>query len=162
MPMIFSKPQRKTVAVDLDQTLAHTLDALVEWHNRVYDTDLCVADFDSYDFSKVWGGTREEACYKIREFYESDHFARIQPIDDFALETLKMLKKRKFNLVIITSRQQFIAEETKKFVDKHYPGKTKTPHTHTHTLTTRLVVTIEKDLHYCFGRYIREHLFLQP
>ncbi|CAO3641808.1 unnamed protein product [Cunninghamella echinulata] len=33
-----------------------------------------------------------------------------------------MLKRRKFHLVIITSRQQFIAEETKKFVDKHYPG----------------------------------------
>lgn len=127
MPMIFSKPQRKTVAVDLDQTLAHTLEALLEWHNEVYHTDLCLADLEAYGYSSAHNssalGTREEACYKIREFYESDHFARVRPIDDFALEALKMLKKRKFNLVIITSRQQFIAEETKKFVDKHYPGK---------------------------------------
>ncbi|KAI8145955.1 hypothetical protein BJV82DRAFT_602866 [Fennellomyces sp. T-0311] len=122
MPMIFRKPQRKTVAVDLDQTLAHTLEAMVLWHNEVYNTSFTFADFDTYDFHKVWGGSMEEACVKVREFYDSPHFEQIQPIHDFALEALKMLKKRKFSLVIITSRQQFIAEDTKKFVDKHYPG----------------------------------------
>ena len=123
MPMIFRKPQRKTVAVDLDQTLAHTLEAMVLWHNQVYNTAYTFADFDTYDFHKVWGGTAEEACAKVRQFYQSPHFEQIQPIHDFALEALKMLKKRKFSLVIITSRQQFISEDTKKFVDKHYPGK---------------------------------------
>ncbi|KAI9274832.1 hypothetical protein BDA99DRAFT_601920 [Phascolomyces articulosus] len=122
MPMIFRQPERKTVAVDLDQTLAHTLEAMVHWHNQVYDTQLTVADFDTYEFHKVWGGSIQESHAKVREFYESSHFEQIQPIHDFALEALKMLKKRKFTLVIITSRQQFIAEETKKFVDKHYPG----------------------------------------
>lgn len=120
--MIFRKPQPKTVAVDLDQTLAHTLEAMIDWHNQVYNTCLTMADFDTHDYSRIWGGSHEEACLKVREFYDSPHFERIQPIHDFALETLKILKKRKFTLVIITSRQQFIAEETKKFVDKHYPG----------------------------------------
>lgn len=113
---------RKTVAVDLDQTLAHTLEALVAWHNQVYHTQFTPADFDTYDYSRVWGGSREEACFKMREFYESEHFDHIEPIRDYALEALKALKKRKFVLIIITSRQQFIAEATKKFVDKHYPG----------------------------------------
>ncbi|KAI7881783.1 hypothetical protein K492DRAFT_230185 [Lichtheimia hyalospora FSU 10163] len=122
MPMIFRKPQPKTVAVDLDQTLAHTLEAMIDWHNQIYHTSLTMADFDTHDYSRVWGGSHEEACLKVREFYDSPHFERIQPIHDFALETLKILKKRKFTLVIITSRQQFIAEDTKKFVDKHYPG----------------------------------------
>ena len=123
MPMIFRQPERKTVAVNLDQTLAHTLEAMVLWHNQVYNTHLTVADFDTYEFHKVWGGSIQESHAKVREFYESSHFEQIQPIHDFALEALKMLKKRKFTLVIITSRQQFIAEETKKFVDKHYSGK---------------------------------------
>ncbi|KAI7850745.1 hypothetical protein BDC45DRAFT_608634 [Circinella umbellata] len=122
MPMIFRQPERKTVAVNLDQTLAHTLEAMVLWHNQVYDTQLTVADFDTYEFHKVWGGSIQDSHAKVREFYESSHFEQIQPIHDFALEALKMLKKRKFTLVIITSRQQFIAEETKKFVDKHYSG----------------------------------------
>ncbi|KAI9489285.1 hypothetical protein BDB00DRAFT_770854 [Zychaea mexicana] len=120
--MIFRKLQRKTVAVDLDQTLAHTLEAMVLWHNQVYNTSYTLADFNTYDFHKVWGGSVQDTHAKVREFYESSHFEQIQPIHDFALEALKMLKKRKFTLVIITSRQQFIAEETKKFVDKHYPG----------------------------------------
>ncbi|KAG0173619.1 hypothetical protein DFQ28_011111 [Apophysomyces sp. BC1034] len=120
--MIAREQPRKTVAVDLDQTLAHTLDALVSWHNDVYHTNYTVADFHTYNFCQVWGGSKEEACAKIRQFYDSDHFDQISPIHDFALEALKMLKKRRFNLVIITARQQFIAEATKKFVDRHYPG----------------------------------------
>ncbi|CEP15434.1 hypothetical protein [Parasitella parasitica] len=116
-----SKEARKVIAVDLDQTLAHTLESLVEWHNDTYGTDFSVADFTTYEYWEIWGGTREESCMKIRDFYDSIHFDRIQPIQDFALEALKMLKRRHFTLVIITSRQQFVAEKTKRFVDKHYP-----------------------------------------
>ncbi|KAI8637177.1 hypothetical protein BD408DRAFT_425024 [Parasitella parasitica] len=117
-----TKEARKVVAVDLDQTLAHTLESLVEWHNDTYDTYFNVADFTTYEYWKIWGGTREESCIKIRDFYDSIYFDRIEPIQDFALEALKMLKRRHFTLVIITSRQQFVAEKTKRFVDRHYPG----------------------------------------
>ncbi|KAG1143389.1 hypothetical protein G6F37_006882 [Rhizopus arrhizus] len=113
---------RKLIAVDLDQTLCDTLQNLVEWHNDTYHTQLKLTDFDTLDFWKIWGGTSEESCRKIREFYDSRHFDEIKPIKDFALEALKMLKKRGFQLVIVTSRQQFIAEKTKKFIDRHYPG----------------------------------------
>ncbi|KAI8984604.1 hypothetical protein BDF20DRAFT_398638 [Mycotypha africana] len=117
-----SKEARKIIGVDLDQTLAQTLESLVQWHNDTYSTKLKVSDFHTYDYWKVWGGTREETCMKLREFYDSPYFDQIQPVRDFALEALKMLKKRHFSLVIITSRQQFIAEKTKKFVDRHYSG----------------------------------------
>jgi hypothetical protein len=33
-----------------------------------------VADFHSYDFVDVWGGTREEANTKVLDFFESSHF----------------------------------------------------------------------------------------
>jgi 5'(3')-deoxyribonucleotidase len=118
-----TREARKLIAVDLDQTLCHTLDSLVEWHNDTYCTNFSVTDFHTLDYWKVWGGTREETYRKIREFYDSSYFDRIKPVKDFALEALKMLKKRHFQLVIITSRQQFIAEKTKKFIDRHYPGK---------------------------------------
>ncbi|GAA5805873.1 hypothetical protein EDC94DRAFT_624582 [Helicostylum pulchrum] len=113
---------RKLIAVDLDQTLAHTLESLVMWHNDCYGTQFCVTDFNTYDYWKVWGGTKEETLLKMRDFYNSYHFDQIEPIRDFALEALKMLKRRHFTLVIVTSRQQFVAEKTKRFVDKHYPG----------------------------------------
>ncbi|ORE11612.1 hypothetical protein BCV72DRAFT_284297 [Rhizopus microsporus var. microsporus] len=117
-----TREARKLIAVDLDQTLCQTLDSLVEWHNDTYCTNFGVTDFHTLDYWKVWGGTREETYRKIREFYDSSYFDRIKPVKDFALEALKMLKKRHFQLVIITSRQQFIAEKTKKFIDRHYPG----------------------------------------
>lgn len=121
---MFSKESRKVIAVDLDQTLAHTLESLAQWHNDTYDTEFTVTDFNTYEYWKIWGGTKEESCLKIRDFYDSVHFEQIEPIRDFALEALKMLKRRNFTLVIITSRQQFVAEKTKKFVDRHYPGNT--------------------------------------
>ncbi|KAG1452117.1 hypothetical protein G6F56_007906 [Rhizopus delemar] len=58
----------------------------------------------------------------MRAFYESKEFDEIKPIKDFSLEALKIFKKRGFQLVIITSRQQLVAEKTKKFIDRHYPG----------------------------------------
>lgn len=119
---MYLKEPKKVIAVDLDQTLAHTMESLVEWHNAIYGTCYKVTDFNTYDYWKVWGGTQEESCVKIREFYESSYFDEIKPIRDFALEALKMLKRRHFTLVIVTSRQQFVAEKTKRFVDRHYPG----------------------------------------
>lgn len=119
---MYLKEPKKVIAVDLDQTLAHTMESLVEWHNAIYGTCYKVTDFNTYDYWKVWGGTQEESCVKIREFYESSYFDEIKPIRDFALEALKMLKRRRFTLVIVTSRQQFVAEKTKRFVDRHYPG----------------------------------------
>ncbi|KAI7869148.1 hypothetical protein BDF14DRAFT_1880324 [Spinellus fusiger] len=122
MPTIIKQLPRKVLAINLDQTLAHTLEALVDWHNQIYKTQFTLRDFNTYDFSQVWGGTQEETYEKIRRFYNSQQFENIKPIEDFGLEALKMLKKRQFTLVIITSRQQFIAGQTKLFVDRHYPG----------------------------------------
>ncbi|CAO3588952.1 unnamed protein product [Absidia cylindrospora] len=89
---------------------------MLTWHNHYHAP--CTTDLDT--MARYWQD--DECSSKIRTFYQSDEFDTMQPISDFALEALKMLKKRGFHLVIITSRQQFIAEETKRFVDKHYPG----------------------------------------
>ncbi|CAO3693872.1 unnamed protein product [Umbelopsis ramanniana] len=117
-----SVSHRQIVAVDLDDTLSHTIEALSAWHNDTYETNLKHSDFHTQNLWEVWGGSREEACQKVREFYTSKHFMDLQPINDYALESLRMLKRRRFSLVIVTSRQQLVAEETKRWVDKCYPG----------------------------------------
>jgi 5'(3')-deoxyribonucleotidase len=118
-----SVSHRRIVAVDLDDTLSHTIEALSAWHNDTYETNLKHSDFHTQNLWEVWGGSREEACQKVREFYTSKHFMDLQPINDYALESLRMLKRRRFSLVIVTSRQQLVAEETKRWVDKCYPGR---------------------------------------
>ncbi|KAG0241337.1 hypothetical protein B0O80DRAFT_434960 [Mortierella sp. GBAus27b] len=112
---------RKVIAVDLDEVLAKTLVAVAEFHNDTYGTSLVMDDFISYDCSKVWGGTREESIAKWRLFFDSPYFHKVEPVEG-SLETLKLLKSRRYSLVIVTARQQFVADLTKKFVDRHYPG----------------------------------------
>ncbi|KAF9976287.1 hypothetical protein BGZ73_008833 [Actinomortierella ambigua] len=120
MPRHYNGP-RRVIAVDLDEVLARTSLAIAEFHNDTYGTNLTMDDFISYDYSKIWGGTREESILKWRAFFDSPYFLKVEPVEG-SLETLKLLKSRRFSLVIVTARQQFVAELTKKFVDRHYPG----------------------------------------
>ncbi|KAF9123712.1 hypothetical protein BG015_005258 [Linnemannia schmuckeri] len=112
---------RKVIAVDLDEVLARTTLAIADFHNDTYGTTLTMDDFISYDYTKIWGGTREESIAKWRLFFDSPYFLKVEPVEG-SLETLKLLKARRFSLVIVTARQQFIADLTKKFVDRHFPG----------------------------------------
>ncbi|KAG0202905.1 hypothetical protein BGX28_004722 [Mortierella sp. GBA30] len=112
---------RKVIAVDLDEVLARTTLAIAEFHNDTYGTSLTMDDFVSYDYTKVWGGSREESIAKWRLFFDSPYFLKVEPVEG-SLETLKLLKSRRFSLVIVTARQQFVADLTKKFVDRHFPG----------------------------------------
>lgn len=109
------------IAVDLDEVLAKTTLAIADFHNDTYGTTLAMDDFISYDYTKIWGGTREESIAKWRLFFDSPYFLKVEPVEG-SLETLKLLKSRRFSLVIVTARQQFVADLTKKFVDRHYPG----------------------------------------
>ncbi|KAF9904020.1 hypothetical protein BX616_001433, partial [Lobosporangium transversale] len=52
---------RKVIAVDLDEVLARTSLAVAEFHNDTYGTKLTMDDFISYDYTKIWCGTREES-----------------------------------------------------------------------------------------------------
>jgi len=112
---------RKVIAVDLDEVLARTTLAIADFHNDTYGTSLTMDDFVSYDYTQVWGGTREESIAKWRLFFDSPYFLKVEPVEG-SLETLKLLKARRFSLVIVTARQQFVADLTKKFVDRHFPG----------------------------------------
>ncbi|KAG0307338.1 hypothetical protein BGZ98_000513 [Dissophora globulifera] len=112
---------RKVIAVDLDEVLARTSLAIAEFHNDTYGTSLTMEDFVSYDYTKIWGGTREESIVKWRLFFDSPYFLKVEPVEG-SLETLKLLKSRRYSLVIVTARQQFVADLTKKFVDRHFPG----------------------------------------
>ncbi|KAF9301434.1 hypothetical protein BGZ74_006730 [Mortierella antarctica] len=116
-----SHAPRKVIAVDLDEVLAKTTLAIADFHNDTYGTALTMDDFISYDYTKIWGGTREESIAKWRLFFDSPYFLKVEPVEG-SLETLKLLKSRRFSLVIVTARQQFVADLTKKFVDRHYPG----------------------------------------
>ncbi|KAG0353265.1 hypothetical protein BC939DRAFT_495028 [Gamsiella multidivaricata] len=131
---------RKVIAVDLDEVLARTSLAVAEFHNDTYGTSLTMDDFISYDYTQVWGGTREESIAKWRLFFDSPYFLKVEPVEG-SLETLKLLKSRRFSLVIVTARQQFVADLTKKFVDRHFPGIFESIYFANHFLTEQEKIT---------------------
>lgn len=63
-----------TVAVDLDEVLAPFVTPLAHYHNATFGTALGEADFVSYTFMNVWGGTPQEAARKVSEFYSGPFF----------------------------------------------------------------------------------------
>ncbi|KAJ3096450.1 hypothetical protein HDU97_005887 [Phlyctochytrium planicorne] len=129
--MTMSKP---VLAVDLDEVLSGTIQALVNFHNEHFNTTLEVKDFFSYNYEQVWGGTPAEAVDKIRLFYASDHFSdRMQPVPG-AIAALTALKQY-YSLVVVTSRQEVVHEATHSFITTHYPGLIDDIHFANHYLT---------------------------
>jgi len=115
-----SSTRRLVVAVDLDEVLGRFLESLLQYHNTKYETTWKVADFFSYRFCDVWGGTNEEATEKVYAFFETDHFKKgVAPLPG-AREVLQKYKDA-VDFYIVTSRQHVILQETENWVERHYP-----------------------------------------
>ena len=56
---------RRVIGVDLDEVLGGFVPAIALWHNDTYGTSLSAADFHSYKFSDVWGGSNEDSVVKV-------------------------------------------------------------------------------------------------
>eukprot|EP00455_Lapot_gusevi_P050279 TRINITY_DN7257_c0_g1_i2.p1 TRINITY_DN7257_c0_g1~~TRINITY_DN7257_c0_g1_i2.p1 ORF type:complete len:208 (+),score=50.26 TRINITY_DN7257_c0_g1_i2:3-626(+) len=110
-------PQLQKQSANRQQAVVSTQSTWV--HNEKYGTSLSLADFHSYDFWKVWGGTREEATTKCYEFFQSAHFHNLSTVP-YAFDALNSLK-HKFQFVVVTSRQHDIAEATCQWLHSHYP-----------------------------------------
>ncbi|KAF9455020.1 hypothetical protein P691DRAFT_654605 [Macrolepiota fuliginosa MF-IS2] len=110
------------IAVDLDDVLCETNDAVAEWHNEVYGTKMQVSDFYYYYYWKnpYWGSI-QETFDKVIDFYKTDKIYTAGPVPG-AREGIQTLKDMGFRLIIVTARQEDKADESWKWVTKHFPG----------------------------------------
>jgi hypothetical protein len=116
-----SRTKRPVVACDLDEVLGGFLPCLTEWHNKTYSTSFTLADYKSYEYADLWGGTNAESVAKVHEFFESPEFkSGVRPIAN-AFETLQKFADV-FDFIVVTSRQTVIEKETKAWIDQHYPN----------------------------------------
>ncbi|MBN2880651.1 hypothetical protein JXM83_01240 [Candidatus Woesearchaeota archaeon] len=108
------------IGIDLDEVLADFLSTLIEYHNINYGTSLIREQFKSYRFWETWGGTREDAIQKVYDFYQTPYFKNIKPVLDSqkAVDILKLNN----DLVVVTSRQNDIAEATREWIAQHFPN----------------------------------------
>ncbi|EPZ35605.1 hypothetical protein ROZALSC1DRAFT_27271 [Rozella allomycis CSF55] len=111
---------RPLLAIDVDEVLSMTHEAMIKFYNENYNANLELSDFTSYSYWQVWNVSLEESIEITRIFYNSEHFDNVRPVP-CAFEVLKALQF-KFDLVVVTSRQETIKEKTIQFIERYYPG----------------------------------------
>ncbi|KAL6299660.1 hypothetical protein BKA93DRAFT_805631 [Sparassis latifolia] len=116
------RPDKPVIAVDLDDVLSQTNRVVAEWHNDTYGSNMTLAHFYYYYYWKnpFWGAP-EETFRKVEEFYRTTRLDEAPPVEG-ALESLKKLIGRGFQLVVVTARQQREMERSMRWLQRHYPG----------------------------------------
>jgi hypothetical protein len=116
-----SNQKKHVVAVDLDEVLGGFLPALTIWHNRLYNTSYTLADYKSYAYCDLWGGTNEATVIKVHQFFDSDEFRTgVRPLPN-AKKTLEKFRPR-CTFHVVTSRQTVISKDTLKWLELHFKG----------------------------------------
>lgn len=113
--------KRLRVAVDVDEVLGSFLSSLntfiAEQHFLKYD----LSEYHVYDFMKIWGCSQAEANDRVHAFFESEHFKDgIAPIPGAHRSLLQLADF--CHLVVVTSRQHVIRNQTLDWIESHYPG----------------------------------------
>lgn len=108
------------IGIDIDEVIADTLTGIIAFYNGTYGTSLQRSDFSTYDFEEIWGLPEDEMIGRWYEFFETDHFASVEPVAG-ALSALKVLKENGHELFIVTARPHIVSKKTEDWVDMHYP-----------------------------------------
>lgn len=109
----------KTIAVDIDDVLAISARALVEFSNARWGTHLTVEDYDE-DWAKMWGVDHAEESRRSDVWHTSGGIVQKQPREE-GLKVLKELAKS-YKLVVATSRRKIIQKDTEDWITKHFGG----------------------------------------
>ena len=107
------------IAIDIDEVLAQFLQAVIDYHNNTYNTNLTTDQFHTYHFWDTWGGTRQEAIDKVADFARSDYFPKIKPVEG-AQEAIQILNQN-HTLTVITARPETMEKETRLWLNTYFP-----------------------------------------
>lgn len=110
---------RQIIAVDIDDVLASSAPALVEFSNNRWGTNLTVDDYNE-DWAVMWQVDRQTESDRAQEIDRSRVFQDVLHNNE-AYEVLKELAKR-YELVIATSRIYKIRGDTLEWLDRHFKG----------------------------------------
>jgi 5'(3')-deoxyribonucleotidase len=111
--------KKKTIAVDIDEVLGPWHKNIVAYHNATYGTSFVTPDADRYYISEYTGDSEHVTVQKLKKFAASEVFAATQPITG-SVEAMRKLKSH-YRLVIITSRHDFLKEQTHQWLDRYFP-----------------------------------------
>lgn len=116
--------KKPVIAVDVDDVLAIENDAVRMFANKQYghthtaEDYLVPGEYWSY-WEAVQGVDKEEGYRRYQEYLDSGAKAELQVMEG-ALSVLQRLKKR-YRLIIVTSREAHLVDITKEWLTKHFP-----------------------------------------
>lgn len=111
--------KRKTIAVDVDDVLASSVGAWLDFSNRTWGTNLTIEEYNE-DWATMW--QLDQAATRARRdtIIKSGLHAQIEPHAN-AAEVLQWLAQR-YDLVITSSRVGDVHETTRQWLEQYFPG----------------------------------------
>lgn len=108
------------IAVDIDDVLAVSAAAWVAYSNKIWGHQLAVDDYDE-DWAKMWQVDFEEGRRRAHHLHTTPGIIASFEHDAAAQEVLNKLAKQ-YELVITTSRNSLLQNETIEWLDRHFNG----------------------------------------
>lgn len=111
--------QRQIIAIDIDDVLSENAKGFVEFSNHRWGTSLKVEDYDEH-WGKLWQVNHIETERRANEFHESGVLSSYEHIPSARLALEKL--KKKYKLIVITSRRLQTKGETVLWIKERYSG----------------------------------------
>jgi len=120
--------KNKVIVVDIDDVLLEFTKSLNNFYNKRYETNFSFEDYCVYNFSKIWNVSETEATKRVFDFFDSEDFRKIEPLEG-STDAIKELFNQSYFLINATSRHAMLREKTKESIEKYFQGMFSKLHT---------------------------------
>ncbi len=112
------------VAFDCDGVTANLQDAVIKWHNHNYGTKHNIHQLTDFLFRNLWGCDQKEELRKLDEFYNSEHFHNVSPIEG-AVESIDLIRLlgENYYAMTLTARPENLKQKTQEWLAKYFPNR---------------------------------------
>ncbi len=115
-----AEKERKAIGVDLDEILLDFNEYFCRYNAARHGTTMRREDIHTFDMGKAWGWSDEMCRARVFEFFDSTDHQESLPVAG-SVEGISELR-RDYDLHIVTSRPDHIAERTRAWIERHFPG----------------------------------------
>lgn len=108
------------IGVDLDDVLLDFFGAFRDFVNRTKGTSYTLESMTDFSVEKSWGWSKEDAHQAILDFYHSEAHRSAMPVSGSVVALAELSKTNTIH--IITSKPDFLREETEHWIQTYFPG----------------------------------------
>ncbi|MBX4212256.1 hypothetical protein KW787_02245 [Candidatus Pacearchaeota archaeon] len=108
------------IGFDLDEIVFEFIDGLIPFIKEKEGIHISKKDFHSYNLYEVYNISKEKTDSLVFEFYESEEFDKILPVEG-AVQAIPLLCSS-YKIPFITSRPVKIKEKTISHLNKYFPS----------------------------------------